>query len=1014
MRARLLIAALALWIAAGSLCAAPKRVACIGNSITYGYGLEHRDSLSYPAVLQRMLGDDYEVGNFGLSGATLLRHGHRPYTATAQWRDALDFNADIALIHLGINDTDPRDWPLYADEFVADYVALIDTLRSRNPLMRIIISRLSPLRSTHYRWRSGTHRWRLDIQEAIGRIAAATGVELIDFDATLRDHQYLITDGIHPNARGAAMMARTAWSGITGRYGGLRLPEVWQSGMVVQRDRPLRICGTADALSKVKVTVNDGHSTTALTDNRGQWSALLPPFAVGDPYTLTVTDGCDTIRLADILAGDVWIASGQSNMAFPLNASIGSAQTIARSADPMLRLYSQRPRVYTDAIRWSDEDIAAIDTLNYYLPAVWQPATPESTPTASAIAYYFGKELRERTGVPVGIIENAVGGSTLESWIDIATLEAGMPEILVNWRSNDYLQPWAQQRANENTPAEGNHRHPYEPTYLYSAGIRPLEGFDVSGVIWYQGESNAHNTMIFERLFPLFVSSWREALGNPAMPIHTVQLSSIDRPSWPMFRDAQRRLADEIAGVTLTVSSDLGDSLDVHPRDKRPIGRRLALQALHTAADGPLFGGAPTARVEGDAIVLTFPDGVSLATADGLASRTFEIAAIDGLYAPATATITDNTILLMNPDIKHPQFVRYGWQPYTRANVINTPDSLPLSTFKLRADGLPEVEAGMEYGVSAPFATCVDGNLIMAGGCNFPTDSPLAPDAIKKFYQGIYAADTSSFTWHRIGSLPRAMAYGSTIAMPDGMILIGGMGEDGSTADVYRLRGSEMESLPALPVTFDNGAAAAIGSILYVAGGNQDGIPSRDLWALDLSQPGKGWKKQAKMPGNPRTQPVMAASGGRLYLWGGFAGKHKGHDATLECNGLCYDPATGKWSALPAPVADGVEVSLGGGVAATLPDGRIAATGGVNKDVFLSALRNQQPNYLLHPIEWYRFNSRIFVYDPVAGEWQLIADLPDAARAGAAIASDSDGTLYLMGGEVKPRIRTAETLLIEL
>lgn len=113
-------------------------------------------------------------------------------------------------------------------------------------------------------------------------------------------------------------------------------------------------------------------------------------------------------------------------------------------------------------------------------------------------------------------------------------------------------------------------------------------------------------------------------------------------------------------------------------------------------------------------------------------------------------------------------------------------------------------------------------------------------------------------------------------------------------------------------------------------------------------------------------------------------------------------------------MADGVEVSLGGGVAATLPDGRIAATGGVNKDVFLSALRNQQPNYLLHPIEWYRFNSRIFVYDPVAGEWQLIADLPDAARAGAAIASDPDGTLYLMGGEVKPRIRTAETLLIEL
>ncbi|MDE5800976.1 MAG: cyclically-permuted mutarotase family protein, partial [Paramuribaculum sp.] len=288
------------------------------------------------------------------------------------------------------------------------------------------------------------------------------------------------------------------------------------------------------------------------------------------------------------------------------------------------------------------------------------------------------------------------------------------------------------------------------------------------------------------------------------------------------------------------------------------------------------------------------------------------------------------------------------------------------------------------------------------------------PDARKNFYQGIYAADTASLSWRCIGFLPRAMAYGSSVAMPDGMILIGGMGEDGSTADVYRLRGSEMESLPALPVTVDNGAAAAIGDILYVAGGNQDGIPSRDLWALDLSQPGKGWKKQAKMPGNPRTQPVMAASGSRLYLWGGFAGKHKGHDATLDCDGLCYDPATNKWSPLPAPTADGAEISLGGGVAATLPDGRILATGGVNKDVFLAALRNQQPDYLLHPIEWYRFNSRIFIYDPAADEWQLVADRPDAARAGAAIATGPDGAVYIMGGEVKPRIRTAETLRIDL
>lgn len=990
----------------------PVKVACIGNSITYGYTLEHRDSLCYPSQLQRMLGDDYKVGNFGRSGATLLRHGHRPYNEMAEWQKALAFDADIAVIHLGINDTDPRDWPLYGDDFVKDYVALIDTLRGRNPDIRIIISRLSPILSQHYRWRSGTQKWRLEIQKAIERVALATGAELIDFDVTLRDHEYLLEDGLHPNARGAQLMARTVAGALTGRYGPLRLPPVWQSGMVVQRDRPLRIKGTANAGTEVKIKVNGAHSVVAKTDNQGRWSAILQPFAVGDPYTIEVTGGADTVLLKDVVAGDVWVASGQSNMAFKLKNSAGGTEAIASSADSLLRFYALMPRAYTDGCRWSDDVIAAVDTLGYFLPGNWQRSAPESVSDFSAVAYYFAREMRKRTGVPVGIIENSVGGSPLESWIDVATLEESMPEILVNWRTNDYLQPWVQQRVGENVPAQGHHRHPYEPSYLYSAAIRPLEDFNVAGVIWYQGESNAHNTMVFENLFPLFVKSWRQAFGDDDMAVHTVQLSSIDRSSWPVFRDAQRRLAAEMEGVTLTVCSDLGDSLDVHPIYKRQVGERLALQAVRTAADAPLFGAAPAVHRSGRSVVLTFADGVQLTTSDGKQPSTFELAAIDGLFERAHAVIDGNRIILTCDEVAYPLVVRYGWQPFTRANVIEATDSLPLSTFKIMIEDDMQIEKGLEYGVSAVFAARSGDTLIMAGGCNFPTSTPLAPDARKRYYQGIYEADTASLDWRRVASMPEPMAYGATVAVPGGLIMIGGCNDAGSSKSVLSFVDGELKSLLELPVTFDNGAATAVGDRLYIAGGNQNGEPSCDMWMLDMSRLDKGWKKMKRMPGHARLQPVMTQSGGKVYLWGGFAPRNGKHEPTVDCDGLMYDVASDKWSRIPAPEVNGEELFLGGGCAATLPDGRIVAAGGVNKDVFLDALRNQAPDYLMHPVEWYKFNGRVMVYDVSTSAWEVVAELPEAARAGASICADGDNTVYLIGGEIKPRVRTPRVVSV--
>lgn len=1005
----------------------PVRVACIGNSITFGYLLNDPATESYPSQLQEMLGEGYEVGNFGRSGATLLRHGHRPYVEQPEWRGALDFRPDIAVIHLGVNDTDPRNWPHYGDEFIGDYLAIIDTLRQQNPDVRIILANLTPIGAQHYRFRSGTRQWRDDIRRVIPQVALAAGAELIDFDTPLRHRQNLMPDGIHPDKEGARLLARSVCSAITGNYGGLQMPAIYQNGMVMQRDRYLPVGGSADAGSRITVTLA-GHTYKTTTDNCGRWAVTALPLQAGGPYEMTVSDGQRTLRFTDILAGEVWIASGQSNMEFPLRDATGAQADIADSADPQLRFYDMKAIARTNNEQWPDSIIEAMDRLGHFKPTTWSAVGSGTAGDLSAVAYYFARQLRDSLHVPVGIISNAVGGAPCESWIDVTTLEHGMPEILINWRTNDYVQPWAQGRANVNTgAAHPRSRHPYEPSYLFAAGIEPLGHYPVKGLLWYQGESNAHNTEIHEQLFPMLAESWRTYFGNAGMPIVYAQLSSIDRPSWPLFRDSQRRLQQKVSNAYMAVTSDLGDSLDVHPRNKRPVGERLARRALHDiyglesvmpAGPEPL-----AAQRVGRTIAITFANADTLMASDGGEIITFEVASADGVFRPATATVTSNNeITVSNMDTPYPRYVRYGWQPFTRANLVNG-EGLPATTFSIEApDADTAPEAGIECGVSAPFAACLpDGRLLMAGGCNFPTE-PMAAGSKKKYYCGIYVADTATMQWRRIGSLPSATAYGATAVTPKGIALIGGTHDGVSSTDALLLNVEgeivDITPLPSLPVELDDMACAAIGNRIYAAGGNAAGYPSADLYMLDLDKPEAGWKKLRRMPGNPRVQPVMAtaqASDGEecLYLWGGFAGRHGSHEPTLELGGLRYRPSANRWEKIAGPTdADNEPLSVGGGAACTLIDGRIAVAGGVNKDVFLEALRNQAPDYLQHPSEWYRFNPNVLIYDPVTGEWSVEAVTAEAARAGAAVVAGNNHDIYILGGEIKPRIRTAETLHI--
>lgn len=671
--------------AAGKKTVRKIKVACVGNSITYGTGIKDREHFSYPVQLQKMLGDKYEVGNFGKPGATLLNHGHRPYMKQEEFRQAMAFKGDIAVIHLGINDTDPRNWPNYRDEFVKDYLTLMDSLRSANPKVRFILACMTPIADRHPRFMSGTKCWHDEIQDAIKTVARVSGAELIDFHAPLYPYPNLLPDAIHPNPEGAGILAKTVYGGITGDYGGLQLPCIYTDNMVLQRDTPLDIHGTANAGEKVTVSIA-GQKLVAVANNRGEWSVRLRPLAVGTDYTLTVKAGKQKREFHRVAAGEVWLCSGQSNMAFRLDQAATGKRDIALANDPDLRLFDMKGRWETRDAAWPVSCLDSLNHLQYFAETSWKGTSPETAARFSAIAYYYGKMLRDSLKVPVGLICNAVGGSPAESWIDRNTLETQFPAIMKDWLHNDFIQGWVRGRAAKNLTHDTTHlgRHPYEPCYLYESGILPLQQYPIKGVIWYQGESNAHNMEAHEQLFHLLVDSWRANWQNPQLPFYFVQLSSLSRPSWTWFRDSQLRLMKSIPNTGMAVSSDQGDSLNVHPTNKQPVGERLARWALHRTyghaitPSGPVFESVAT---DGEALVVSFAYGDGLRTSDGKSPSCFEIAEEDGLYYPAQVTIEGNKVRLTCPKLKSPRYVRYAWQPFTRANLVNK-DGLPASTFR--------------------------------------------------------------------------------------------------------------------------------------------------------------------------------------------------------------------------------------------------------------------------------------------------------------------------------------------
>lgn len=663
------------------------KIACIGDSVTAGYLLANPSTESYPSQLQILMGNQYEVKNFGHSGATLLKKGSTPYFKTEKCAEAIAYRPDIAIIHLGLNDTDPRNWANYREDFDADYSWLIDTLKKQNPAVKIYICKMTPIFNEHPRFKSGTRDWFWQIQEHISTIAKANKVSLIDLHEKLYNRPDLFPDALHPTKEGATILAQTVYGNITKDFGGLQLAPVFTDNMVLQRDQPILIYGNANGGKNVEIAF-DNQKKNVIANEYGKWKAVFPALKSGGTHQITIASNGKNIVLKNILIGDVWFCSGQSNMAFTLEKSENGIAEVKKALNnKTLRLFNYKAIEETDDKAWDSITLQKTNQLQYF-SGKWAVSDSISTKDFSAIAYYFGKNIAQEENVPIGLIQVAIGGSPIESWIDRYTFEHDdkIVDALTNWRKSDFIMPWVRSRADVNLKDAKNpkQRHPYSPCYNFEAGVSNFTNFPIKGIIWYQGESNAHNIELYEHLMPVLVQSWRTAWGA-SLPFYYVQLSSIDRPTWPLFRDAQNRIQKQIPNSGMAISMDYGDPTNVHPIRKKQIADRLALLALKNTYGKVIIANGPQAVKaiqKGETILISFSNAKQLATANKKELIGFELVTEKGFRIESSATIIGNEVRIQVPKDEKIKTVLYAWKPYTTANLTNEAN-LPCSTFQL-------------------------------------------------------------------------------------------------------------------------------------------------------------------------------------------------------------------------------------------------------------------------------------------------------------------------------------------
>lgn len=503
----------------------------------------------------------------------------------------------------------------------------------------------------------------------------------------------------------AACTCLTAFAAVA--VADITLPSVFSDHMVLQRDRELPVWGTASPGEKVGVKFA-GVEREATADSEGNWQVHFPPRkASSQPLSLTVR-GVNTLVVQDILVGEVWLCAGQSNMEWPVAKSATAEEALAMANRPSIRLLDLVGTARGGSGRYSPEHISRL-TPERFVTGCWRICSPDSARTFSAVAYFFGVRLQKELGVPVGLVDVAIGGTPTEAWISREALDIH-PQLKTlvdgNWLDNPCLGDWCRQRAKynfsraiqagETLPGDDlGPSHSFKPSFMWQSAIKPLIPFAVRGVTWYQGESNSLNLRRVEqhnKLLPLLIEDWRRHWDRADLPFLFVQLPGMgtrggyQSEHWPEFREGQRRTLRSVGNIGMAVTIDIGHPTNVHPTAKQPVGERLALWALGTVYDrtvaysGPLYCDMD---VRGQEVHVRFDHAdKGLATTDGGPPRHFEVAGDDGVFRPAHARIEDDTVIVGNVSVATPRRVRYAWVPYPEppVNLVNAA-GLPASPF---------------------------------------------------------------------------------------------------------------------------------------------------------------------------------------------------------------------------------------------------------------------------------------------------------------------------------------------
>jgi len=494
-------------------------------------------------------------------------------------------------------------------------------------------------------------------------------------------------------------------------FADVKLPDVLGDAMVFQQNQKVPIWGMADAGETVKVSFGK-QKLTVIADVKGKWRVDLKPLKMSFTPQSLIIEGKNRIELKDILVGEVWLVSGQSNMQWTLFQSNDGAAEVAKANHPNIRLFNVSREV---AFKKKQGKLGE-----------WKICNAESVKDFSGAGYYFGVELQKKLNVPVGLINSSYGGSQAEAWTPVEYLTANpdlkatvertkiwdeeRPKVRVDY--DEAIEKWKAESEKQKSAGAKPSPSPSVPDALreyriassiYDGMIEPLMPFAIRGAIWYQGESNEARAEQYNILLPTMIKSWREKWAQGAFPFGIIQLPNYRKISdvpenspWSFIREAQRKTAENTVNSGLIVTIDIGEASDIHPKNKLDVGKRMSVWALKNVykkklTDAPIF---KKSEIKGAKIILTFDNvGSGLKVKNGEKLEEFAIAGSDQKFVWAEAKIIEkNKIEVSSPNISLPIAVRYAFNTNPKNPNLTNDSGIPASPF--RTDNFPDPTAG--------------------------------------------------------------------------------------------------------------------------------------------------------------------------------------------------------------------------------------------------------------------------------------------------------------------------------